>query len=641
MTAEEVRDLGYLQWKDPMAWMERMKGKRWENMIEKEKQHYQDLLNQSTVQKEARQMEKEIAMAKRYMDFLQFKIGCGTIDILIDPNSNYLWKWIWEKKYKMADDIDVQGNIVWYIESRKDRQYEKTLVCEDSRGKQIWSKSGVSSQVAVVGEFCYFVKVVDYFNTIEICVCNSQTGNEEKILFREPDESRDLYLIKESNKTLYFKSEDVTDAKLFKVEGHTIKQLATPYALQFALGESIYGEDCILLRNTRFEKWIQRGNPVKDWILPEEEAEWINIQSGLVITMCEGAQTIWFCSTHKKPKMIFKVKVGYIEPNPWTKWENMMLQTFFVKTPFAIPFTINIINNKVYRQEQQLNMPSPIDFAPLEVHRFHATSKDGTKVPYVVIKEKDVTPKAQLIYVYGAYGSSTPVSWPYYTWYPLLKRKWAIVFAMVRGGGDMDAAWAEIARRNNRHVSVDDYEAVIRDAQKKNNMTPEQTVLYGRSAGGLPVGAIIARFPDGQLVRAAFTEVPYVDVLRTSSNPDLPLTIGEYEEFGNPLKRIQNFRELMTVSPINTLPDDGAPGVFVLTHVGLLDKQVFAYESFKWIHRLRGYRTFSESNLNQPNGKYITIERKEAHQYRPTKLPRFRANDFAIFDAWVEGKLKW
>jgi oligopeptidase B len=166
-------------------------------------------------------------------------------------------------------------------------------------------------------------------------------------------------------------------------------------------------------------------------------------------------------------------------------------------------------------------------------------------------------------------------------------------------------------------------------------------VLYGRSAGGVPVGAVISRFPDGQLVGAAFTEVPYVDVLRTSSNPELPLTIGEYEEFGNPLSRVQNFRELMLVSPINTLPDDGAPGVFVLTHVGLLDRQVYAYESFKWIQRLRGYRVYNENNLNQPNGKYITIEKKEAHQYHPTKLPRFRANDFAILDAWVDRKLKW
>ena len=197
-----------------------------------------------------------------------------------------------------------------------------------------------------------------------------------------------------------------------------------------------------------------------------------------------------------------------------------------------------------------------------------------------------------------------------------------------------------MARRDNRHVSVDDFEAVIRESQQRNKLTPQQTVIYGRSAGGLPVGAMVGRFPDGQLMGAAFTEVPYVDVLRTSSNPDLPLTIGEYEEFGNPSERIQNFSELLSVSPVNVLPSDGAPGVFVISHVGLLDRQVFAYESFKWIQKLRGYSSENEQERGNPRGKYVTFEREEAHQYRPRKLPRFRGIDFAILDAWVDKKLK-
>lgn len=301
---------------------------------------------------------------------------------------------------------------------------------------------------------------------------------------------------------------------------------------------------------------------------------------------------------------------------------------------------INIINNKIYRDDRKMKITHPVDFAPLEVHRYHATSKDGTKVPYVIITQKGVKPKAQFNYVYGAYGSSTPIGWPYQAWYPLLKRKWALVFALVRGGGDSNAAWAEMARRENRHLAVDDFEAVIRESQQKNKLTPEKTVIYGCSAGGLPVGAMVGRYPYGQLFGAAFTEVPYVDVLRTSSNPELPLTIGEYDEFGNPLKRILNFKELLTVSPVNVLPEDGAPGVFVMSRVGLLDRQVFAYESFKWIQKLRGHSSEEDSHTGNPNGKYVTFERNEPHHYRPQRQPRFRAIDFAILDNWVDGKLK-
>jgi oligopeptidase B len=218
-----------------------------------------------------------------------------------------------------------------------------------------------------------------------------------------------------------------------------------------------------------------------------------------------------------------------------------------------------------------------------------------------------------------------------------LKRGWAIVFALVRGGGDNSAAWADAARRDHRHVAVDDFESVIRASQQRYHLGPEKTVIYGRSAGGVPVGAMVSRFPDGQLMGAAFTEVPYVDVLRTSSNPNLPLTKGEYQEFGNPAEKILNFRELLSVSPINTLPTDGAPGVFVMSHVGLLDKQVYAYESFKWIQRLRGAVSEKEPRAK---GKYVTFERHEAHVYQPKRMAHFRGVDLAILDAWVEGHLR-
>lgn len=641
MTAEEIRDLGYLKWKDPWAWMETMRGKRWENLIRKEKQNFNELATQPQVVREARQMEKELVDASQYYSLPPFRIGCGTIDLFFGASSRFIWRWTWNKKGKPAYDIDVQGNIVWYVTSEEDKHFTNALICEDSTGKRIWSKSAVSSQIAIVGELCYFVKVVEYFRTVEVCVCNAQTGGNEKVLYRESDKTRDLILIKASNKTLYFKSDDPINSRLYRIEGTKLTQLVKTSTLQMALGESIFGDDCLLVRNSRYEKWQAKGKPLNEWIFPDEEPEWINLESGHILTMNEGAQTIWHCAPRKTPHLLFRVKVGTIEPNIWTSWENSLVQSFFIKSPFDVPYMIHIVNNKVTRDERKMTIKHPVKFEPLEVHKYHTKSRDGTSVPFIVIKEKEIKPKAQLVYVYGAYGSSTPIGWPCTQWYPLLKRKWALVFALVRGGGDIDAAWAEQARRNNRHVVVEDYEAVIRAAQHKNNLGAEETVIYGRSAGGLPVGAIVSRFPDGQLVGAAFTEVPYVDVLRTSTNPQLPLTIGEYNEFGNPMAKILNFSELLSVSPINTVPPDGAPGVFVISRVGLLDKQVYAYESFKWIQKLRGYASLDESNLAQPKGKYVTFERKEAHHYRPQRFPRFRAIDLAILDAWVDSKLKF
>ena len=641
MTTEEIRDLGYLKWKDPLAWMESMKGKRWENHIKREKQHFNELATQPSVEREARQMEKEIVQTQQYSNLPGFKIGCGTVDIILASGYKFIWKWAWDRKVKAASDIDVQGNIVWYV-TPDDSEYNKNkLICESSDGKVIWSKKAISSQIAVIGELCYYVKVVDYFRTVELCVCNAQTGNNEQVLYREKDKRRDIILYKGANRTLYIISDSPLNSVLYKINGFELEQLAKNSLTQWPLGESIYGDDCILVRKGRFDKWMPMGKPVNEWILPDEEITWINIQSGNIITIHEGSQSIWFCSPRKRPKLLLKIKVGNIDPNIWTQWENSLVQHFVIKSPFEVPFMIYIINNKIIRDEIKINIAHPIEFKPIDVNRFHTLSKDGTQVPFVIIKEKGIKPKAQLIYVYGAYGSSTPIGWPYTSWYPILKRKWAIVFALVRGGGDIDAAWAEMARRENRHVSVDDFEAVIKAAKTKNGLEADKTVIFGRSAGGLPVGAIVGRYPDGHLVGAAFTEVPYVDILRTSTNPDLPLTIGEYDEFGNPEERIMNFRELLSVSPINTLPADGAPGVFVISRVGLLDRQVFAYESFKWIQRLRGGALTSDGMISHPNGKYVTFERKEAHQYSPLRFSRFRAIDLAILDNWAEGKLKF
>jgi protease II len=638
MTGEEIRDLGYLRWKDPFAWMEPMKGKQWENLLRRERQHFNELASQPGVEKEARQMEKEIINAQEYGRLPGFKIGCGTIDIILVPNYRFVWKWVWKKTSKPAVDIDVQGNIVWYITSDDNEFNKNKLICESSDGKIIWTKKAVSSDIAIVNELCYYIKVVDFFRTTELCVCNAQTGNDEKVLYREMDKKRDLILHKCANRTLYLSSSSPLDSRLYRVNGNKLDQLVKNSLLQKPLGESIYGDDCILTRNTRFEKWTAKGKPINEWIFPDEEPEWINLQSGNILTINEGSQSLWALAPKKKPELILKLKIGFMDPNIWTQWENSLIQSFVVKTPNEVPYMFYLINNKIVRDERKINIEHPINFKKLDVHRFHAISKDGTKVPYIIIKESGIKPKAQLIYVYGAYGSTTPIGWPYMQWYPLLKRGWALVFALVRGGGDIDAAWAEAARRENRVVSVDDFEAVIRAAKTKNGLDADKTVIYGRSAGGLPVGAIVSRYPDGNLVGAAFTEVPYVDVLRTSSNPDLPLTIGEYDEFGNPLERIMNFRALFEVSPVNTLPTDGAPGVFVLSRVGLLDKQVFAYESFKWIQRLRG-NTGNNTKMDS-EGKYVIFERKESHHYKANRFPRFRARDLAILDKWVEGELK-
>ena len=632
MTGQEVRDLGYLAWRDPLAWMETMKGKRWTNLIEKERAHYHTLTRQPAVQRMTHQMEHELAAAQSYLVLDGYTIGGGAIDVILTGRDAMYWKWSWSTKKTIMDDVEVQGTVVWYVTKSKDDAYDNHLLCEDAEGKRLWKKSDISSQVAVILPYCYYVRTMDYFNAIEVCVCDAYTGRNERVLYREKDDEKDLILYKTNNRTLYFKSDDPNGSRLFEITGQTVKPLFLHSTFQWPLGKGIDGKDCVFTKQNLGDPWTAHGTPLDKWTLPSEEMEWVNLSLGLVITMAEGAQTIWYCAPHHKPQPVFRIRVGSIEPDAWASWEQSIHQRFVVKSPFQLPYLIDITHNRVSRVENRYRIRTPLTLAPLEAHRFHALSADQTSIPYVTVLEKGCRPRAAFIYVYGAYGSSTPVMWPYQTWLPLLKRGWVIVYAMVRGGGDKDAAWADAARRENRHRAIDDYEAVIRATQARYHLGPDKTVLYGRSAGGVPVGAMVSRYPKGDLMGAVFTEAPYVDVLRTTTNPSLPLTKGEYKEFGNPKVNILDMKELLSVSPVNTLPPDGAPGVFVVTHVGLLDRQVLAYESVKWIQMLRG-------ETESPAGKYVTFERNEAHQYTPKKMPHFRATDLAVIQEWMEGTL--
>jgi hypothetical protein len=528
--------------------------------------------------------------------------------------------------------------------------YVNQLICEDQKGHRIWQKSGVTSEIAVIPPYAYYIRTDKGMSINQFYACDMLTGRDERLLYEEKNEERYIGLIKASFRTLYLVSDDPLQSQTYRVEGLRVRPVFPKSTFQIPLGAP-EGKDVALLRRRPSDPWTAHGAPLTEWQLPtkdhpELEIGWMNLTTGHLLTIHEGSETLWYCSPGRAAEPLLRLKTGSFFYNSWEAWEQSAQQRFMIRTPTTVPFLLHALQNRLVRNPPSARFtPSrPIAFKPLEIHKWHATSADGTSVAYVVLHEKGRVPKGQLIYVYGAYGSSTPVQWPHVQWYPLLKRGWAVVYAYVRGGGDKDEAWANQARREGRHRSVDDLEAVIRSAQQRLRLRPAQTVIYGRSAGGVPVGSIVSRWPKGELVGAAFTEVPYVDVLRTSTNPDLPLTTGEYKEFGNPQRRLVDFHELLHVSPINSLPAEGAPGVFVLTRVGLEDKQVYAYESFKWIQRLRGYVSPDQApSASSPSAlakqKFITFERHQEHVYRAKVFPHFRALDLAVLDAWIEGTL--
>jgi oligopeptidase B len=225
-------------------------------------------------------------------------------------------------------------------------------------------------------------------------------------------------------------------------------------------------------------------------------------------------------------------------------------------------------------------------------------------------------PKALLVIVYGAYGMTTPVGTT--RWRAYIEAGFAVGFAFVRGGGDDNDIWAEAGRREGKERGVEDFEACVRAMQRATGVGAEKTCIFGRSAGGYLIGTTVLRNPDGGLAKYVYAEAPYVDVLQTASNVDLPLTMPEYFEFGDPAHKIFDFETILRLSPVSGLGPDGAPGVFVLCRVGLNDRQVYAYESVKWMDALRGGRKednkilfLTEGVGHNVHGELESIERAE------------------------------
>ena len=265
------------------------------------------------------------------------------------------------------------------------------------------------------------------------------------------------------------------------------------------------------------------------------------------------------------------------------------------------------------------------DFCPFaNSHYAFAKSKDGTAVPFVVLTQ--CKPKALLCIVYGAYGLPTRLGTE--RWKPLLKRGWGLCYTFVRGSGDHTDAWAESARRDQKYKSIEDFEACVKAAQTYLGVPAKHTALYGRSAGGYTVGATLARHSQGDLFGAVYAEVPYLDVLNTTANTTLPLTQLEYNEFGNP-SRLQDAQTLLNLSPIDSIPDGGAPRIFVLCRTALEDKEVFPYESVKWITRLR---SLEKGATQQP--KLLAITAGSGHFAQGKTAQKQRAEDLALLLSW-------
>lgn len=220
--------------------------------------------------------------------------------------------------------------------------------------------------------------------------------------------------------------------------------------------------------------------------------------------------------------------------------------------------------------------------------RLFAEARDGERIPISIVYPKGYKKDGRqplLLYGYGSYGHSME---PYFssTRLSLLDRGFAFAIAHIRGGEEMGRRWYENGKLLNKKNTFNDFIDCGEYLIRENYAGEDQLYAMGGSAGGLLMGAIINLRPD--LWRGVVAAVPFVDVVTTMLDDSIPLTTGEFDEWGNPNDK-QFYDYILSYSPYDNVEKKNYPAMLVTT--GLHDSQVQYWEPAKWVAKLREYKT--------------------------------------------------
>jgi oligopeptidase B len=262
-------------------------------------------------------------------------------------------------------------------------------------------------------------------------------------------------------------------------------------------------------------------------------------------------------------------------------------RTSMVTPSSVLQIDLTTMDETLLKQEPVLG-----DFDPTRytTYRLWAGTDDGVKVPISVVHRKDITlPAPTLLYGYGAYEISIDPSFSHHR-LSMLDRGMVFAIAHVRGGGEMGRTWYEDGRMEHKTNTFRDFVASARHLVAQGIARPEALAGRGGSAGGLLIGAVANEAPE--LFAAMVAQVPFVDCVTTMLDDELPLTVGEWEEWGNPGADEAAYWRMLGYSPYDNVASanpDGSPRTYpdLLVTGGLNDPRVSYWEPAKWVAKLR------------------------------------------------------
>ena len=286
--------------------------------------------------------------------------------------------------------------------------------------------------------------------------------------------------------------------------------------------------------------------------------------------------------------------------NPEYDMQKLRLTYESMVTPDSV-YDYDVASGALELLKQQ-EIPSGYDANLYTTERLEIEARDGTMVPVSIVYRKDRDqlnggPGGPLhLYAYGAYGYAIPPGFST-TRLSLVDRGFAYAIAHIRGGDDLGRRWYLQGKLNERTNTFNDFVDVGRGLIAKGYTAEGKVTASGGSAGGELMGAIVNQDPSQY--GAVVSHVPFVDVLNTMLDADLPLTPGEWQEWGNPIESKQAFAYILSYSPYDQVKAQDYPPMLVTA--GLNDPRVTYWEPAKWVAKLRDVKTDDNVLLMKTN----------------------------------------
>lgn len=513
-----------------------------------------------------------------------------------------------------AASVSLDGNVLAYsVDVKGDERY--TLKFKDLRTGMLYDDSivgiGAGATWAADSHTLYYSTVDDAWRPDTVWRHRLGSGLPSEKVYHEPDErfwvavgrsrsDKYLFIASGSAVTSEVRYADATDphAEFTSVWG---RRDLVEYSVEHAV---VGGEDrFLILHNDGAENFTLVEAPVNDpndfhTLIPQRDDVRLD-----AVDAFDGFLVVSYRSEALPKIQLWSINAngGYSSPeeltfdseltaaglggNPnWSTPKLRIAATSFITPARVYDLDLATGERTLLREQPVLGGYRPEDYVE---RRDWAIAPDGARVPISIIHRAGLQfPAPTLLYGYGAYESCEDPRFSIAR-LSLLDRGMVFVIAHVRGGGELGRPWYEHGKLLEKKNTFTDFIAVAKHLVDSGLTRPQNLVALGGSAGGLLVGAVANMAPE--LFAGILAQVPFVDALTTILDPSLPLTVTEWDEWGNPLEDAEVYRYMKSYTPYENITAQDYPAILAMT--SLNDTRVFYVEPAKWVAALRHTKT--------------------------------------------------